>query len=64
MIQKTTGGSKHCENILAAPIPHLQGGDHGAESKDSGTVLHSGLVVKGSLSVQQEHSNLKREEDS
>ena len=31
----------------------LKRGDHGAEGKDGGTVLHSRLVVKGTLSVEE-----------
>lgn len=43
---------------------HLERGDHGAEGKDSGTVSHCGLVVKGSLCVQQKHRHLHRAHDN
>ena len=43
---------------------NLQRGDHGAEGKDSCTVLHCGLVVKGTLSVQQEHCHLHTAHDN
>lgn len=40
---------------------HLYGAGHSAEGKDGGTVLHSGLVVKRSLSVHQHHSHLQQQ---
>ena len=39
---------------------HLHRGDHGAEGKYGGTVFDCGLVVKGSLGVQQQDGYLER----
>ena len=38
---------------------NLQRGDHGTESKNGSTVLHCRLVIKRSLSVQQQYGNLR-----
>ena len=42
------------ENLI-----YLHRGDHGAEGKDGGTVFDGGLVVKGSLGVQQQDGHLE-----
>ncbi len=44
-------------------ICHLYRAGHCAEGKDGGTVLHRGLVIKGSLSVHQHYCHLQEQRD-
>ena len=50
----------HAVSLPSTTMTDLYRGYHSAESKDSGTVLHSRLVIKRSLCVHYQHSNLNR----
>ena len=53
--------SEHEYNMyIHVASTHLNRGYHGAEGKYGGTVFDCGLVIKGSLGVQQQDGYLRR----